>query len=248
VVNPFFALSAPARQVGGRRNGSRRSLFGDHAYADDVLTLPELLYRRPPSESWCRAEYCSAWGVDHPEAESMKRIRGTLFLFGLCSANVGAQTSTDWSFHLSGFQTELRQGGFGSVGRGGEVQIRRTLGQFSVAVGAQATQHQDANLQIGGVLFEPRYVLDLGAERMFPYLLARGAALTVLDAAPGERLTGIDLGAGGGVLIVLTRRLNLDIGAAITTTRWNFSLGGVTIVEQVQNYALKAGLSFGLGT
>jgi len=172
------------------------------------------------------------------------------FVFAIPATSL-AQTAQDWSFHLSGFQTELRQGDSRAVGRGGEVQLRRTFGTFSIAIGGQFTDHPtlQPGYQLGGLLVEPRLVIDIGSYRVFPYLLARGASLRHLNANAGESLTGIDVGAGGGFIVALGKRLNFDAGAAITQTRWTFeqeNLGGAAN-STVQNYVVKAGLSFGIG-
>jgi len=161
-----------------------------------------------------------------------------------------AQTGQDWSFHLSAFQTDFRAEDQSSVGRGAEIQLRRTLGRFSIALGGQFTDHPGLSpgYQIGGVLIEPRFVLDVGMDRFFPYLMARAAVLRRLNSPSGESLTGQDFGGGGGFIVPLSRRVNIDVGAAVTGTTWTFESVGTRAGSQVRNYALKAGLSVGLGS
>jgi hypothetical protein len=166
------------------------------------------------------------------------------------SSTLQAQTAQDWSLHASGFQTEFQVDGLSAVGRGAEVQLRRTFGLFSLAIGGQFTDHPslEPGYQIGGLLLEPRYVIDIKSLRVFPYVLVRGAALQRLNSPDNERFTGIDAGVGGGVIVSLTRRVNFDAGAALTRTRWTNEVDGEASTSTwVQNYAVKAGLSIGLG-
>jgi hypothetical protein len=180
--------------------------------------------------------------------------RTLLLMWCACVVRVGeAQTAQDWSAHLSAFQTEFRAADQSSVGRGAEVQLRRTIGKMSIAIGGQFTDHPGLTpgYKIGGVLVEPRYVIPVGSQWFYPYVLARAAALRRLNSPEGESLSGFDIGAGGGFIVPLSRRVNLDVGGAVTSTQWTFNSDfgfGTRATSRVRNYALKGGFSVGLGS
>lgn len=162
-----------------------------------------------------------------------------------------AQTAQPLSLHASAFATRLsfEDGSPASAGVGAEVQLRRTFSRFSIGVGAQFTQHDDLSSQLGGVMIEPRMVLDIGTSWMTPYLAVRTGYVRVLNLAD-VTVQGLDLGGGGGLIIPLGRRTNLDMGGALVQSlyRSTFNLNGSTINRRSNavNYAAKIGLSVGL--
>lgn len=133
------------------------------------------------------------------------------------------------------------------AGYGGEAQLRYTPGTLSLGGGVQGTTHDwndsqnnDWNLRTIGVFLEPRYVLPASA-RLGPYLSAR-LALTSLKLKVGDAdigdATGKTINGGGGVLVALSPRINLDVGG---------SFGYTNFGEFTQNNA-PTGLSTGSGT
>ncbi len=181
-----------------------------------------------------------------------------------------AQSAQRYSVQASG----IFVGTFGEAydglkdGAGIEAQFRITPGAWSYGFGLQGSSHKFDDTSLGsesvtlaGVFFEPRRVIDVGSSQFAPYVSARVAFLqqsldvdvngtTISASASGAQLNG-----GGGVLVRLSPRVNLDLGA--TYGLINFSdvevdvAGlGKTKVEGTSgngsNLVLRAGLAIGL--
>ncbi|HRP07657.1 MAG TPA: outer membrane beta-barrel protein [Gemmatimonadales bacterium] len=153
-----------------------------------------------------------------------------------------------------------------SSGVGFEAQLRYTPSAFSVGAGYQSSAHdvdmgdefgtEDAT--ISGFFVEPRYVIDVGSEAWAPYLSARLARLT--QAADLDELdvrvsaSGTQINAGGGVLVRLSPRINLDLG--LTYGKIDFDDGELTVDGETyvvegtggsgNNLVLRAGVTIGL--
>jgi hypothetical protein len=173
-------------------------------------------------------------------------------------------------------------------GGGGEAQIRYTPGALSLGVGFQLTSHtsqgyflalDDGSLvdvsgvgaKIFGAFLEPRYVIFVGSDRVAPYLSARlsllhyGTDASWADERQGYQgtmnwsTTGLTANAGGGLMVRLTARMNLDLGATYGYS--NFGAYSIRIREQqsgasVQdqfagghgsNVIVRVGLAMGIG-
>jgi opacity protein-like surface antigen len=152
--------------------------------------------------------------------------------------------------------TEDMPGGFG-----GEVQIRYNPGSaISWGGGLQTTRHSWNDLQddewtldMIGIFLEPRYVLAVGSSQFAPYLAAR-LALTrqSIDVAGiSGNATGQTINGGGGVLIRLASRVNLDVGATYGYTRFGrFSFDETNTAfpnGSGTNLITRVGLAVGLG-
>ena len=115
---------------------------------------------------------------------------------------------------------------------------------------------------LAGGFIEPRYVFDIGQDRYAPYASARLAYLEQsidldLDGVSvSASANGTQLNVGGGFLVRLSSRVNLDVGATIG--RINFDDVEVTVPGQGtvtvegssgsgQNLVLRVGLAIGLG-
>ncbi len=181
-----------------------------------------------------------------------------------------AQSAQRYSVQASG----IFVGTFGEAydglkdGAGIEAQFRITPGAWSFGFGLQGSSHKFDDTSLGnesvtlaGIFFEPRRVIDVGSSQFAPYVSARVAFLqqsldvdvngtTISASASGAQLNG-----GGGVLVRLSPRVNLDLGA--TYGLINFSdvevdvAGlGKTKVEGTSgngsNLVLRAGLAIGL--
>lgn len=152
--------------------------------------------------------------------------------------------------------------GLGS-GVGFEAQLRYTPSAFSLGIGYQRSSHDidlegfaDETATISGVFLEPRYVIDVGSMSYAPYIAARLALLTQsvdLDGLEASA-SGTQFNLGGGVLVRLTPRINLDLGAtygAIDFDDAEVSFEGetVTIADSGgsgKNLVLRVGLTIGL--
>lgn len=184
--------------------------------------------------------------------------------------HASAQSAQRYSVQASG----IFVGTFGEAydglksGAGIEAQFRITPGAWSYGFGLQGSSHKfdDATLgnetvTLAGVFFEPRRVIDVGSSQFAPYVSARLAFLqqsldldvngtTVSASASGAQVNG-----GGGVLIRLSPKVNLDLGATYGLIKFSdievdVSGLGKTKIEgssgNGSNLVLRAGLAIGL--
>ena len=182
-----------------------------------------------------------------------------------------AQTDQRWSVQGSLIWTDLYGSLFETLkaGTGFEAQLRHTSGAWSWGAGVQYTKHgdseaeadgQDADIKLVGFFLEPRYVLNVGSSRWAPYLSGRGAIARFdvrVNFNTGEVLTftsnGLTLNGGGGVLVNLTSRVNLDIGATVGYSNYKDTDGMVSGIPYRQemgsgtNAVARIGLAIGLG-
>jgi hypothetical protein len=180
---------------------------------------------------------------------------------GLCG-DLEAQSAQPFSLQASA----LVNGVFGSVftglqdGLGGEAQFRYTPGALSLGAGFQFTIHElegrteDARLY--GGFIEPRYRIHVGSNVAAPYVSARLSVLKVGFSGGdlGLSSTFLQLNGGGGLLVRLTSRLNLDLGATFgynrlgSGTLTSKSSGTAVPVEPSSgsNVVIRLGLAIGL--
>ncbi len=149
-------------------------------------------------------------------------------LIGSCLPGLlAAQSAQRWSLQISG----IGVGGSGdafagvSTGWGGEAQVRYTPSSFSLGIGFQFSRHDFDDPELAstvpvkyyGAFAEPRYVIDLHSSSLAPYLSARLAWLTqsadFQEFAASAKGSGFQVNGGGGVLVRLSSRMNLDLGA-----------------------------------
>jgi hypothetical protein len=181
---------------------------------------------------------------------------------GTLCGDLEAQSAQPFSLQASG----LVNGVFGNVftglqdGVGGEAQFRYTPGALSVGAGFQFTLHElerrmeDARLYGGFV--EPRYRIHAGSNVVAPYVSGRLSLLKVGFSEGDLTLSSIfmQLNGGGGMLIRLGSRLNLDLGATFGYNR----LGSGTLTSRSSgnsvpvasssgsNIVIRLGLAIGL--
>lgn len=177
----------------------------------------------------------------------------TLALAGLMAATMSlpAQSAQQWSVQGSGLMATLSGAAYFGTNygsdRGGEAQLRYTTRVgWSFGAGYQKTTNIAHTLS--GPFFEPRYSFVLGDnERIFPYLSGRFSYLNLQQStfnyscastcdstsyASGQNSTsGSTIGAGGGLLLRLTSRVNMDVGA---TYGWNH-FGDITATVNQNN-------------
>lgn len=161
-------------------------------------------------------------------------------LFGAVSPALG-QTAQKISIQGSGLSVRLTgvdsdELGFGE---GGELQIRYTPSAFSIGVGVQSTMHTIGQFDFtyNGFFVEPRYVVGIGSDRVAPYLSARIMSLSGTAEFAGVEIgenEGAAVAAGGGLLIALGSRVNIDLG--ITTGKEFYdgeAAAGATVVTRL---------------
>ncbi len=132
-----------------------------------------------------------------------------------------AQSAQAISLQVSG----LYNGVFGDVftglqdGFGGEAQLRYTPSALSIGAGFQLTNHElagrTADARLYGGFIEPRYRIQAGSNTVAPYISARFAVLKAGFSSSSLSLssTFLQLNGGGGLLVRLGSRVNLDVGA-----------------------------------
>lgn len=152
-------------------------------------------------------------------------------------------------------------GGIGD-GIGAEAQIRVTPGVLSIGAGVQLSRHSLASSSSGddatlwGGFLEPRLRIPTGSTTVAPYLSARLSYLrfglssgSVTGTSGGATING-----GGGLLIRLASRVNLDLGATYGYTDFgdlslkNKGTGQIITTElgTGSNIVVRSGLTFGL--
>lgn len=175
-----------------------------------------------------------------------------------------AQSAQRLSVQGSGLFINLFGDAFPSAeaGYGFEGQVRYTPGAFSFGAGVQYTSHSiegaDHKATLVGGFFEPRYVFSTSSSALFPYLSGRFylVRLRAENSAAQIRTTATGLAAngGGGVLVRMTSRLNLDLGATFGYSRFsNFEfenlatgvVGTSDISNTGSNLVLRTGFNFG---
>ena len=180
-------------------------------------------------------------------------------------ASASAQSAQRFSLQASGLYASLSDKAFEELGGGigFEAQLRYNPSAFSIGAGLQYTRHgwddeffgEQTLLLFGGFL-EPRYVFDIKSNRAAPYISGRlsyvRATLDVADVGSLET-NGAQINVGGGFLIRLSPKVNLDIGA----TYGRVDFGDITIKVDGDeskadggdggNLVLRIGLAFGFG-
>jgi hypothetical protein len=167
------------------------------------------------------------------------------------AAAASAQSARPFSVQASPFWTAQRIIDANASGFGVETQVRYSRGAASVGVGYQYTNHVagDEEVKVSGVFAEPRYTLFVGSPRLIPYLAGRAARLRQTNNFASSS-NGYAVGGGGGVILTLSDRVNLDFGAALLRQSMEdatlpnglrFNFGSFT------GYAAKAGLSVSFG-
>jgi hypothetical protein len=176
-----------------------------------------------------------------------------------------AQSAQPWSVQASALGASQKIGGDAIAGFGFEGQLRYTpLALWSLGGGVQYSTHSSAaeSITIVGVFLEPRYTFNIGSDRVAPYIAGRLAFLresASLHEVPGQassRLidfasTGSAFGAGGGLLVNVSPRVNLDFGAAFVSQAFGDATaddGAVASFPRFTGYVAKGGISIGFGS
>jgi hypothetical protein len=173
-------------------------------------------------------------------------------------------------------------------GIGTEAQLRYTPGVFSIGAGFQYTSHNapsyllvlddesrvdvtGVGVKLFGAFVEPRMVIPTGSDRVAPYLSARMSLLHYSNAANwafqgqpyagkmSSNTSGLTANGGGGLLVRMTPRVNMDLGATYgfssfgkyrikvseqsgVSSQQNTSKGG-----SGSNLVVRVGLAVGIG-
>ncbi len=197
-------------------------------------------------------------------------VPAALLALALAATAARAQSAQRYSLQVSGLHVGAHGEAYEGLkaGPGGEAQFRITPGLWSFGVGVQSSSHsiddpdfQSESVTLAGVFVEPRRVLDMGSARVAPYLSARLAYLQQsiefdIDGARGSATaSGTQVNGGGGILVRMSPRVNLDLGA--TYGLINFADAEVEIAGfgrttidgssgSGSNLVLRVGLAIGL--
>ena len=211
------------------------------------------------------------WVARVAPAPAARLLLACLTAAALPARAATAQTAQRLSVQGSAIVTKLFGDGFETMtaGPGVEAQLRYTRGATSFGAGFQYTRHgdteaeadgHDANIGLLGIFFEPRYVISTGSSRAAPYLSARlgFAQFDVrVNFSDGDVITftsnGVTANGGGGVLVSLTPRVNLDAGATFGYSGYrdvSADISGRPFEQEMGsglNVVLRLGLAIGLG-
>jgi len=200
------------------------------------------------------------------------RILGGLCLLLGLATTARAQSAQKISLQLSGLSATVfgdEFTGWGS-GVGFEAQVRYNPSAFSIGGGFQWTTHGvdetevdlsgfDVSLKLSGVFVEPRYIITVNSDKVAPYVSGRLSILresgTISDATDEITFsaTGTTINGGGGILVRLSERTNLDIGATYGFTKFgDATVTGDGINETFEsasgsNVIFRVGVSIGVG-
>ncbi len=138
-----------------------------------------------------------------------------------------AQSAQPFSLQVSGLVNGVLKEVFVGLqhGVGAEAQLRYTPGALSVGAGFQFTIHQlegrTNNARFYGGFIEPRYRIHAGSNVVAPYVSARFAVLKIGFSGGDLSLssTFLELNGGGGILVRLGPRINLDVGTTLGYNR-----------------------------
>ena len=180
-----------------------------------------------------------------------------LSLAAVATSSLRAQSAQPWSIQGSLFLANAKLGASSVGGAGFEAQLRYTPASvWSFGAGLQSTTHESGNdlLTISGIFFEPRYAIDIGNDRIAPYLAGRIALLNQeadLATAKNASSSGSAIGAGGGLLFRASSTINIDLGVAMVNQAFGdakASNGATVSFKAFMGYIAKVGISVGFGT
>jgi hypothetical protein len=188
----------------------------------------------------------------------MRAMKHVVAIVLLVAGSVDAQSSTIWSLQASGLYVGLSGSAYDGLGGGfgAEGQVRHNFpNSWSLGGGLQYSSHSfaegsglDRPLTLVGVFLEPRRVIPTGSSAAAPYVSARVAFLRQSTDVIDESVSasGVQLNAGGGVLVALTRKANLDFGLTVGAVRFGDYSTGVAAGSGA-NLVFRAGVSVGVG-
>jgi hypothetical protein len=198
----------------------------------------------------------------------VSNVRG-LVLAALLTATLPAglygQAAQRLSVQGSGLIIKLFGDAFpgAKVGYGFEAQVRYTPGAISLGAGFQYSSHEvegvDTRATLIGGFFEPRYVFSTSSSSLFPYLSGRFYVVRLKSDNDAAQIrttaTGLAANGGGGVLVRVASRVNVDLGATFGYSRFsNFKFenlatgieGESDISNNGTNLVGRLGLTIGL--
>jgi hypothetical protein len=195
-------------------------------------------------------------------------MRRTFLIAGVCTMmavhGLEAQSAQRLSIQGSGLFINLMGDAFSNAesGYGFEAQVRYTPSALSLGAGFQYTRHKlentDLHANLVGGFFEPRYVFSTSSASLFPYLSGRFYVVRLSSTNEAQQIkttsTGVAANGGGGVLIRVGSRVNIDLGATYGYCRFgefkfedlSSGLTSTSDGNNGTNLVGRVGLTFGL--
>jgi hypothetical protein len=194
------------------------------------------------------------------------RLVSAALLAGL-ALPLGAQTRSTWSIQGSGLFDGLGGDAYSGIdpGPGFELQIRRRLDPtWSLGCGFQGTYHSlsavSGDVKLQGVFCEPRKLIDIQNDKVFPYISARGSVLrqSLTSGTFESSANGATANLGAGIMMPFGSGASahptvLELGASAGYTWFGdfsaTSSGNRTVTGSTGggfNFILRVGLAIGL--
>ena len=191
-------------------------------------------------------------------------IPAAAFIVATIASPLQAQSAQRWSIQGSLIYVTVSGEAYEGMnaGAGLELQLRYTPSQLSIGAGIQSSSHSvqyeelgDQEVSLTGGFVEPRYVIDIGSDRAAPYVSGRLAFLKQSITVEGltGSTSGTQLNGGGGVLVRVSPRVNLDFGVTFGSIKF----GDITLTDGIDsvtlpgssagtNVVFRAGIAVGL--
>ena len=174
---------------------------------------------------------------------------------------VRAQSAQPWSVQASAVASAHRLGTTGDAsGLGFEIQLRYTpRSVWSLGGGFQASSHRRGgeSLVVSEWLLEPRYTIDIGSDRLAPYVAGRVALLqetstlfTTAFQTAQFHSSGAALAGGGGLLVRTSPRVNLDLGLSFNVQSFADAHSGAATAtfSTFEGWVARVGAGIGFGS
>jgi hypothetical protein len=179
----------------------------------------------------------------------------------------GAQTRSLWSIQGSVLYAGLEGEAYSGTdpGPGFEAQIRRRLSPlWSLGCGFQGTYHSlsafSGDVSLQGIFCEPRRIVDINSDVVFPYVSARGAVLrqSLSSGTLHSSADGATINVGAGLMVPFGNTASdhptlLEFGGSAGYT----TFGEYSTVDPSGtrtgstgsgwNFVLRVGIAIGLG-
>jgi hypothetical protein len=199
---------------------------------------------------------------------SLSRLALAALVLSLVRHTASAQTRSTWSIQGSALVAGLGGNAYSGIdpGAGFELQARRkATPTFSVGCGFQGTYHTftkfQGNTKIQGLFCEPRQIVDIGSESVFPYVSVRASLLQMNQSDStgfNANATGGTANVGGGVMIPIGTATSehptlLEFGASAGYTQFGDLTSTLSNGRSLTrttgggwNFVVRIGLAFGL--
>lgn len=177
------------------------------------------------------------------------------------AVQVGAQSAQPWSVQASVVASAHRLATTGDAsGPGFEIQLRYTpRSVWSLGGGFETSSHTRGgeSLVVSEWLLEPRYTIDVGSDRLAPYIATRVALLQETSTLFTNAFQtaefhsgGVAFAGGGGLLVRTSPRVNLDLGLAFDVQSFADAQSGAATAtfSTFKGWVARLGAGVGFGS